>query len=292
MTKATVLISGASGFVGTELTNYFSEKGYTVIGLVRDPAKYAAPKNVTYKQYDLGKPFDDAIFKGVDYVVHAAYVKYDREHPDAKDTNIQGAQRIHDAAQKHGVKKVVFMSSMSAHEEAVSVYGKQKLAIEKIFNTKRDAVLRCGLIIGKGGIVHEMVSFLKAKRVVPLVDGGKQPLQIVSVHDLVHVIESVFLKDLSGTLVIANPKVYAYKELYETIGKELGIKLIFVPVPFFVLLNAIRMLTVLRLPLPVNEDNLWGLKMLRSADNAKDIKKTGLTLDTLDQAMKRTGITN
>lgn len=289
MPKKTVLITGANGFLGGELVTYFASRGWSVVGCVRspEPLKATAPPHVTYAAYDLAKPFDAGLCKGVDLVIHTAYMKFDRNHPEAMKHNISASRSLHEAARAHNVKRMVFMSSMSAHKDAVSVYGKQKLAIEAIFSNPADTVLRSGLIIGQGGIVQEMVGFLKTKRLVPLVDGGKQPLQVISVHDLVRIIEQVYTKGLGGTFTVANPRIYAYKELYQTIAQNLGISILYVPVPFAVLLLAIRMLTALRLPLPVNEDNLQGLKMLRSADNAADMAKIGLPLDDLASALSR-----
>lgn len=286
--EPTIFITGASGFVGARLVDFFAIKGWNVVGLVRDAGKREARSNVRYVAYDLYKPIDDTLFEGIDYLVHTAYVKLDREHKDAMEVNLHGTERLLAAARKHGVKKFIFLSSMSAHEDAVSVYGRQKLAIEALLNP-RDVVLRCGLIIGNGGIVQQMASFLKTKRIVPLVGGGTQPLQIISVHNLLQVTERILERDLSGRFVVANPKVYAYKELHKALGRRLGVKPMFVPVPFDVLLAAMRLIAFMRLPLAVNEDNLWGLKMLRAVDNSADVKEIDVKLDTLHEALDRLG---
>jgi nucleoside-diphosphate-sugar epimerase len=286
----TVFITGASGFVGSRLVKFFATRGWNVVGLVRDPGRCEARKNVRYIAYDLYGPLDETIFEGIDYLVHTAYVKFDHAHKDALEANVNGAERLLAAARKYHVKKSVFISSMSAHDDAISVYGRQKLAIEALLNAPNDVILRCGLIIGDGGIVRHMAGFLKSKRVVPLVDGGRQPLQIVGIHDLLEVIERVLERDLHGRFVVANPEVYAYKELYKSMGEQLGVKPLFVPVPFFVLLAAMRAIAFLRLPLAVNEDNLLGLKKLRAVDSAADIKELDLELDTLREALARPGV--
>lgn len=276
--------------MGQLLVDFFAAKGWNVVGLVRDPKKYKSEKNVSYKAFDLEQPVDAKAFKGIDFLVHAAYIKQDREHPKALQHNLEGTKALLAAARKNGLKKAVFMSSMSAHEDAVSTYGRQKLAIEKLFDGPNDVVLRSGLILGNGGIVKQMAGFLKTKRMVPLVDGGRQPLQILAVHNLLQIIERMLESDLRGHFVVAHPKIYEYKELYSAMGKQLGVKLLFVPVPFFALLAAMRTIAFLRLPLAVNEDNLWGLKKLRSADNAKDMKKIGVKLDDLPEALARPGV--
>jgi hypothetical protein len=106
------------------------------------------------------------------------------------------------------------------------------------------------------------------------------------------VIEQVLERDLYGRFVVANPEVYAYKELYKTMGRQLGVNPMFVPVPFFVLLAAMRTVAFLRLPLAVNEDNLQGLRKLRAVDNAADVKELDVKLDTLDEALARLGVIN
>ena len=286
----TVFITGAGGFVGSQLVRFLAARGWNVTGLVRDPASFEVHENVRYVAHDLGKPFDGAILEGVDYLIHAAYVKFDRAHRDAFEVNVSGTERLLAAARECGVKKSIFISSMSAHEGAVSIYGRQKLAIESLLDASNDVILRCGLIVGNGGIVRQMANFLRTKRVVPLVDGGAQPLQIIGIHNLLQVIEQVLKGDLYGRFVVANPEVYAYKELYTAMGGRLGVKPIFIPVPFFVLLAGMRAIGLLRLPLAVNEDNLWGLKKLRAVDNSADVKELDVRLDSLHEALARPGV--
>jgi len=286
----TMVISGASGFLGAQLVDYFEAQGWQVVALVRTPPKYSKRKLVHYVAFDLAQPFDDTCFKGADYLVHAAYVKSDRRHPDALAINVDGAQRLITASRKYKLKKNIFISSMSAHGEAVSTYGKQKLAVEKLFATKRDVVLRSGLILGNGGIVNQMAAFMRSKHVVPLIDGGKQPLQVIAVYNLVEVIAAVLPSRLSGKFTTATPQVYTYKEFYQAIARQLGVRVIFVPVPFGLLLALLRIASTLHLPLSVNEDNLWGLKKLRAADTTADLRCIGVHVDSLETALRKTSI--
>jgi NADH dehydrogenase len=282
--KPIVIITGASGFLGSHLVHHFVAHGWKVVGLVRNPQKMPKQPNVTYRKYDVSKPFDDTLFVGVSYLVHAA--KYDPMLPDAMEVNIEGAKRLIAASRKYKLKKNVFMSTMSAHEDAVSAYGKQKLAVEKLFNTRQDVILRSGLIVGNGGIVKQMATFMQHRRMVPLIGGGHQPLQIVAVQDLATIIErALTLPRISGTIVTATPKVYSYKSFYQAIAKELGIKVLYVPVPFSLLLAAFRLARLLHVPLSMNEDNLLGLKMLRSADSMPGLQRVGVSLQPLETAL-------
>lgn len=291
MPKPTVVITGANGFLGSALVKHFVNKGWSVIGLVRNPKQQSKP-GVNYFAYDLANPFDNNIFKNADYLIHTAYIKHDRNHPDSFKTNTYGAKRLLQAAAKFKLKKVLFLSSMSAHDQAVSVYAKQKLAIEKLFNEANGISLRPGLILGDGGIVKQMAKFMKQRRIVPLIGGGQQPVQIIAIYNLVQAIEAGLTKNVSGVLTVATPKVYSYKEFYQAIAKQLGIGVLYVPIPFWSLLTLFRVASFLHLPLNFNEDNLWGLKKLRSAKTADDLHKLGVKVDSLETVLAKPGIIN
>lgn len=280
----TVAITGANGFVGTALVNHFVSQGWNVIALVRKPPKQLK-ENVIYRDYDILKQPDKNLLKDVDYLVHLAFVKQDRQHPEAFSDNVEAAKSLVRLAKKEGVQKSLFMSSMSAHEDAISAYGRQKLAIEKIFDGSHFVSIRSGLIIGNGGIVKQMVGFMRSKHTVPLVGGGKQPLQIVALDDLVTVIDKLLVSKLFGTYTVATSEVYSYRQLYETISYKLKIKVLFVPVPFFVLINGLRLINLLPIPLSISPDNALGLKQLKAAETTGDLKKIGVKLRSLEAAL-------
>ncbi len=285
-TKQKIVITGANGFLGSELVTSFKKDGWQVVALVRNAHKYKTA-GVEYVEYDLAKPFDDAAFAGASCLVHLAYIKSDNKHPDALALNVAGAKRLLKASRQHKIKRNIFMSSMSAHSGAESTYGKQKLAVEKIFKDKDCTVIRSGLIMGNGGIVGQMAGFMKSKHAAPLIGGGKQPLQVIGVYDLVRVIKAIIAKNQSGTLTIATPQIYTYKTFYKKLSKRLGIVVVFVPVPLNLLLGATKTTAALHLPFSINKDNVLGLKNLRSADTAGDLKKLGIELDDLDTILSK-----
>jgi hypothetical protein len=58
-----------------------------------------------------------------------------------------------------------------------------------------------------------------------------------------------------------------------------------VPIPFFLLINLIRLVNLLPIPIAVNTDNALGLKQLRSAETAYDLKKIGIKLKNLEESL-------
>jgi nucleoside-diphosphate-sugar epimerase len=135
-----------------------------------------------------------------------------------------------------------------------------------------------------------MASFMKSKHVVPLVGGGKQPVQIISVNDLSNAVDKSLSSPVTGVLTIAHPHVYTYKEFYKELAKHLRTRIIFVPIPFFVLLSAARVLDALHLPLSISYDSILGLKKLESTDTAKDLAVLGLKPNDLKESLNESDI--
>lgn len=179
------------------------------------------------------------------------------------------------------------MSSLSAQPDAVSSYGKQKYRIEKLFKAKNEVSVRSGLVIGDGGLLKQTVNFMKSKHVMPLIDGGKQPLQIIALYDLAAAIERLLVSADSGSYTIASPQPYTYRSVYRIIAEKLKIRVTFIPVPFIIPQTILRTVQILHLPFPVNEDNLLGLRKLRYQDTTADLQKLGLRVDDLETTLTK-----
>ena len=125
----TVLVSGATGFVGLHTVIQLLAQGHTVRGTVRSPSREAEVREsvarhvggddrLTLHQCDLTSDDGwDAAIAGCDYVQHVAspFIIGQPKHEDeliipARD----GALRVLRAAAKAGVKRVVMTSSVAA----------------------------------------------------------------------------------------------------------------------------------------------------------------------------------
>ena len=65
---------------------------------------------------------------------------------------MEGTRALLDEAKARGVGRIVFLSSQSAHEDAVSAYGRTKLEAERLIRDSgvAHAILRPGLVFGPG----------------------------------------------------------------------------------------------------------------------------------------------
>jgi len=197
-------ITGINGFIGSALAKFYLQRKWKVYGLSRSQPQ----ENVVWRQYDLSKPLLGNELDDCEYLIQCAYIQN-----NAKE-NIEGTKALLELAREKNLKKIIFISSMSALPDAVSQYGKQKYELEKLFHGPHEAVVRPGLVLGNGGLCMQMAEFMRKKKIVPLVNGGSQPLQCVHIDDLVAAIDSIITNNLYGTYSVAENDPVQYKEFY------------------------------------------------------------------------------
>jgi len=149
-----VLLTGATGFVGSAIARSLIESGYRVRALVR-------PSSVRNNLAGLDlEPFDGDIrdaaalvnaTSGVRYVVHAAadYRLFARDPDVLARTNVDGTRNVMQAALRAGCERVVYTSSVAtiatrhdrapadettplAETAAIGAYKRSKVAAERI----------------------------------------------------------------------------------------------------------------------------------------------------------------
>jgi UDP-glucose 4-epimerase len=108
-----ILVTGATGKVGSRLVQHLALRGGTVRALVRDPDKAASlPAAVERVKGDLVDPASlEAAVRGVDAVVHCAAFFRGATPEQAHQVNDAGTQHLGAAARAAGVKRFVFTST-------------------------------------------------------------------------------------------------------------------------------------------------------------------------------------
>lgn len=119
-----ILVTGATGKVGTQAVKALLARKEKVRVLARDPAKArtALGKDVEVVEGDLGRPWQlDAAMKGVDKVFLLTSGGLDQAWL---------AHNIIESAKKAGVKHVVKMSAIGSAPDAMVQLGRQHAAVE------------------------------------------------------------------------------------------------------------------------------------------------------------------
>jgi uronate dehydrogenase len=123
----TVLITGATGDVGTHLSRELAGK-YKLRLSDKRPLK--APKGQTFIRADISKMPDALrITKGVDAVVHLGGYSVEGPWPAILQANIIGCYNVFEAARRNGVKRILFPTS----NHAVGFYRRDQTIDHRVY---------------------------------------------------------------------------------------------------------------------------------------------------------------
>ena len=119
-----VLITGASGKLGSELANHLAREGFYVATLGRR----ALQSRFENYSWTLGMSPKPEAFIGVDCLIHLAWSTKDRGSLDLH-LNVGGSSKVFEMSNAMGIK-VINVSSLSALDPE-SMYGKAKQLVEQ-----------------------------------------------------------------------------------------------------------------------------------------------------------------
>jgi nucleoside-diphosphate-sugar epimerase len=147
-----VLITGATGFVGSHIAQAFAEAGYEVRCGARASSSTRWIPDLERVELDLSRKGDlSGALENVDLVVHAAGITRARRAEDYHAVNAEGTKKL--AAAALGVRRFVLISSLAARgpdddgraqDHPESAYGRSKLAAEAYlhgFGAQMEAVV-------------------------------------------------------------------------------------------------------------------------------------------------------
>ena len=289
-TAETVVITGAAGFLGRAACAAFTAAGFSVRALVRNPKTAADLEAVAQGgifRCDLPDAIDQkALEGGVRALIHCAYETRSSSAEQARRTNTAGTEALIRLGRKSGIRQLVFVSSMAAHADATSVYGRTKFELEKWFDAPGDTVIKPATIVGNGGVFQRTREMLRRLPVLPLFYADRR-LQTIWIEDAGQCLVGVVRKSLGGTVLLAHPESTPMREFYRGIAEVEGLRLKTCPFPGDLALFGIRALEQVGLKPPITSDNLLGIKHLREFDPNADLARLGLKPLSFQESLKR-----
>jgi uncharacterized protein YbjT (DUF2867 family) len=234
--ERTILVLGATGFVGRALVPALIHEGYEVRATTRDIARAKGVPHVEWVKCDVNQRADvERALEGVDalfFLVHA--MGSGARDYAAKER--RAAIDLRDAAARAGVKRIVYLGGVAPRVEP-SAHLKSRLAVGEVLRAGSVPTieLRASMIIGNGSaswqIVRDLAMRLPAMVLPSWTTSRTCPIALEDVAvALVRALEVPLPR--SAWYDIPGPETVSGREILSTIAALRGRRIPGVAVPF------------------------------------------------------------
>ena len=219
-----ILVTGATGFLGRNLTEELDKNKFTYYILSRK-------KNKDFTGSLFDKTFLLKATKNIDIIMHLA----GSDKGDVFKINYEGTKNLVEAAKENKVKKIIYISS---HDITTDTdYGKSKLKAEEAIKESKInyIILRPTVFYGKDNNkdIGKLIEIIKKYKFVPIPGNGNFKLQPLYVKDLVNIIiKSIKLNNKE--YFIAGSQQLTFNDLVDIISKNFSKKIYKIKIPKFI----------------------------------------------------------
>ncbi|WP_299926595.1 NAD(P)H-binding protein [uncultured Nocardioides sp.] len=231
---STVLVTGATGFIGRRLVPALIEDGHDVRAMTRHPESYDGPGEPVGADVSDRASLDDAL-RGVDVAI---YLVHSLDDPDFERKDAQAARNVSAAAAAAGVRQIVYMGGLGDDGDDLSAHLRSRREVERLLGEDGVpvTVLRAAIVVGHGGIsweiTRQLVKNLPAMVVPKWVNTRTQP---IALDDVIRYLAGVVDNEqaLGRVFEIGGTEQLTYLEMMRVAGELINgrsIPIVTVPV--------------------------------------------------------------
>jgi NADH dehydrogenase len=277
-TMSTILVTGASGFVGSHTVPALLAAGHRVVALVRDPASSETLMGrldpiqrgaVETRTGDVTAPASlPTVLEGVDAVVHLVAVPRDfRNGADLRLVNTEGTRNVVTAMGAAGVRRLIHIGAMGVEDDPALHYASSKAKAEALVAAADLdwTILKPSLQFGAGdgffNIIADLVRL--SPGIVPVPGRGDSRFQPIHVGDVARAIVASLADPttIGATADVGGPRYWTYREIMAEVLRALGKRRAILPMPVPLISLVARISEAIHLPFPVATDQLRQLRL-------------------------------
>jgi uncharacterized protein YbjT (DUF2867 family) len=246
-----ILLTGATGTIGSALLRRLTGKGEPVRCLVRDPRRLGDHR--VRVQIALGDLTDPPSFRhalrGVDTVVHLAAAIRDEPHASIEELNAVATLRLVRSAERAGARRFLFFSAMgAAHHSRTRFFRAKALARQAVERSSLETTVFSPSIVYTPGdpwlTLLERFSYLPA---IPVSGSGRARYQPIWAEDVADCVVAALMASgpRKRAFELAGPESLTYDDIVRVAMRPTGRRrrLVHLPLPLVRLsLRALRKL--------------------------------------------------
>jgi uncharacterized protein YbjT (DUF2867 family) len=235
--RPSILVTGATGYIGGRLARQLLAEGHTVRAMARDPRRLAAlgRAGVECVAGDvLDAPSLTSALRGIDVAYYLIHSMGDGRDFEARDR--QAATNFADACRVAGVKRIIYLGGLGSEGPSLSSHLASRQETGKLLGQGTVPVteLRAAIIVGAGSASFEIVRDLaKRLRVMVCPRWVRSRCEPIVMHHVIAYLIGVLRvpQSVGQVLEIGGGEILTYEEMLRQCAEVMGKRILIFRVP-------------------------------------------------------------
>ena len=236
--KKSILVTGATGYIGGRLTPLLLEKGHEVQVLVRDKERLQGrpwADQVKVIEGDVFKP--ETLPPAMDGVEAAYYLIHSMsESDDFEKRDLVAARNFGTAAKRAGVERIIYLGGLGDSDADLSKHLQSRQETGRVLRESGLPVteFRAAIIVGSGSISFEMIRYLTER--IPIMIAPRwvfTKVQPISIKDILNYLSTALhvSQSMGKIIEVGGADQISYGDMMLGYAQVRGLKRHIVPVP-------------------------------------------------------------
>jgi NADH dehydrogenase len=224
-----LLLTGATGSIGSRLLPLLLERGEDVRCLVREPRRLGSRRvDVQIALGDLGEMSDPYLvrqaLRGVDTVVHLAATIRDQPPHRIEELNGLASVRLLRAAERSGVKRFVFFSALDAQAAQRTRFFRAKWLAERAVDSSplETTVFAPSIVYDRSDPWITLLRRFSFLPVLPVSGSGQARFQPIWADDAARCVTASLGIESKPRYELAGPETMTYDEMSDLVSQIAG----------------------------------------------------------------------